>query len=372
MAKRKKNIATVPDNVTAPRQAYPAVSVVIPLYNAEKFIGMLLDSLLAQTFTDFEVIVVDDCSTDSSPAVVQSYAEKFGGRLTYVKRKKNFGGAAKSRNMGISLACGEYIQLIDNDDFLAKNALEVLYTAAKEYDADVVHTAARYRYKDGNATLEKTLGFTEKPVLEVENEVLMQKFLKSHYWWTPWTKFVRRKFLVENEIIFPEMLSHEDNSWTIELLCCAKKFLNIPNAVYYWRENTKSISRSQRPPYEHIRFWEAITAKGIAALVKLWNKYDVLKKNPEWLYIMLNYFFNDCFGKHSFQVRSQVSSNVIFEALRTEFAGDKFISDSYIPYLYSYIDSLQKQLMINNQKFQKFAAQAQKRITELEAQLKTK
>ena len=78
-------------NNTPPPFAYPAVSVVIPMYNVEKYVRDCLDSLLAQTLKNFEVIVVDDCSTDSSPAIVQSYAEKFGGRLKLVHMKKKHG-----------------------------------------------------------------------------------------------------------------------------------------------------------------------------------------------------------------------------------------------------------------------------------------
>jgi len=73
---------------TPPQFTYPAVSVVIPMYNAEEYVGECLNSLLAQTFQNFEVIVVDDCSTDSSPAIVESYTEKFGGRLKLTKTKK--------------------------------------------------------------------------------------------------------------------------------------------------------------------------------------------------------------------------------------------------------------------------------------------
>ena len=81
------------------------ISVVIPMYNAEKYIGDCLDSLLAQTFGDFEVIVVDDCSTDSSCAVVQSYAGKFGGRLKLARTEKNSGGGGYvPRNIGLNLS----------------------------------------------------------------------------------------------------------------------------------------------------------------------------------------------------------------------------------------------------------------------------
>ena len=115
------------------------ISVVIPLYNAEKYVRECIISLLAQTFQDFEVIFVDDCSTDNSVAIVESYAPKFGGRLTLAKMEKNSGSGALPRNKGLSLAKGEYIQFLDADDTLIPTALEELYTLAKEYDADVVY-----------------------------------------------------------------------------------------------------------------------------------------------------------------------------------------------------------------------------------------
>ena len=78
----------------------PAVSAIIAMYNTEKYIGECLDSLLAQTFTNFEVIVVDDCSTDSSPAIVASYLPKFGGRLKVLRLKKNSGNNGIPNNTG--------------------------------------------------------------------------------------------------------------------------------------------------------------------------------------------------------------------------------------------------------------------------------
>ncbi|MBR0262196.1 MAG: glycosyltransferase family 2 protein [Selenomonadaceae bacterium] len=117
----------------------PKISVIIPLYNAEKYIGDCLESLLVQTFQDFEVIVVDDCSTDNSVAIVQSYAEKFGGRLKIARTKKNSGGGGYvPRNLGLNLSRGEYVIFMDSDDAVTPDALEKLYTTAKKFDADVV------------------------------------------------------------------------------------------------------------------------------------------------------------------------------------------------------------------------------------------
>ena len=117
----------------------PAISIIIPVYNAEKFIGEALDSILEQTFQDFEVIVVDDCSKDSSPEVVKSYLEKFGGRLIFSSMKKNSGSAPAPRNKGFRFSRGEYIFFMDSDDTLTKTGLEEMYTLAKEYNADVVY-----------------------------------------------------------------------------------------------------------------------------------------------------------------------------------------------------------------------------------------
>lgn len=127
----------------SPEKIY-AVSVIIPLYNAEKYIGECLDSVLAQTFQDFEVIVVDDASTDNSRAVVESYVEKFGGRLTVTNLKENSGSGAMPRNKGLLLSQGEYIFFLDADDMITPTALEELYALAKDYKADVVYCEKFY------------------------------------------------------------------------------------------------------------------------------------------------------------------------------------------------------------------------------------
>lgn len=374
MVKIKQKISATPEN--PPKENYPAVSVIIPLYNAEKYIGECLDSLIAQTFQNFEVIVVDDCSTDSSPAIVESYAEKFDGRLTFIRRKKNFGGAAMSRNMGISFARGEYIQLLDNDDFLTKTALKELYTLAKDNKAEVVYTGSRYFYYGGKLHLQKSNGLVTKPKLEIDTaHSLLQRFFaeRLYMFWAPWTKFVSRKFPIENEITFPKMYTSEDLIWTIELLCCVKRFLNVPNAIYCWRTNGDSITHSKRYSMEHLKFWISIIVRATKYLDNLWEKYDVLRENPNWLYEAQNYLFDECFLYYALNSRFKVSSLEIYDALRLKFAdGTQKFSTSQVPYLYSRLDFMHKQLVITQNNLKSYSAQAQKRIAELEAQLKTK
>ena len=117
----------------------PAVSIIVPMYNVEKFIAECLDSILAQTFKDYELLVVDDCSTDKSCSIVESYIPKFEGRLNLIKSEKNSGGCPGTpRNIAIDIAHGEYIMFVDSDDVITPTALEELYPIAKNFDADLL------------------------------------------------------------------------------------------------------------------------------------------------------------------------------------------------------------------------------------------
>ena len=118
---------------------FPKVSVIIPVYNVEKYLAVCLESLLIQTFTDFEVIVVDDCSTDNSLAIAESYLERFGGRLKIFSLEENTGSGAVPRNVGLEVASGKYVYFVDDDDLLIDIALDTLFNYAEEYQAQVVY-----------------------------------------------------------------------------------------------------------------------------------------------------------------------------------------------------------------------------------------
>ena len=195
------------------RSALPAVSVIIPLYNAERYVGECLDSLLAQTFKNFEVIIVNDCSTDDSRAVVESYAPKFDGRLKLAQMAKNSGSGSLPRNKGLYLSRGEFIYNMDNDDALTPTALEELYTLAKRHNVDFVYCERYYvadvRLENRELTsFHKTL--VDKPTVETPRlpECLMNKL-----WVTPWTKLIKRKLLIENQIFFSNII-RDDTIWT--------------------------------------------------------------------------------------------------------------------------------------------------------------
>ena len=111
------------------------VSIIVPVFNVEKYLRQCLDSILGQTFNQFEVIIVNDGSTDNSGAICQEY-EARDNRIVYLEKEN--GGVSEARNLGLDFATSEYIIFIDSDDWIEPTYVEVLYEKIEEYQADIV------------------------------------------------------------------------------------------------------------------------------------------------------------------------------------------------------------------------------------------
>ena len=274
------------------------VSVIIPLYNAEKYLGVCLDSLLIQTLRDFEVIVVDDCSTDNSVAVAESYLEKFGGRLKIIDLPENTGSASLPRNEGLRFSRGEYVLFMDNDDLLLVNALEELYALAEKFRADVVYMERGFLCgeeslpeKFTEAAWDKKNSAQDAPTLEPDdlNERL-GKFLQTGYGWAPWEKFLRRDFLLANRIEFPPVKISEDVLWTFKVVCLAKNFLRVPNRLYVYRSVKNSWSRIKREPADEIKFRLDPLINGLDYLDAFLHESEFFALNPARRFDVTNFF----------------------------------------------------------------------------------
>ena len=301
----------------------PAVSVVIPLYNAEKYVIECLDSLLAQTFQDFEVIVVDDCSTDNSVTLVEDYAHKFNGRLKLHRLKENSGSGGVPRNKGAILSQGEYIKFLDADDMLVNTALAELYALAKEYDADVVHCPRNYAIdNDGSGFRISPKISVEKPTLETQGfEKLMVKMATNKGYAATYCQFVRRSLMIENEIFFPQIYPSEDLVWTYNLIFYAKRFLYAPNAVYIIRTSENSMMRKERNPRDIIRFRLNAALFGITLLDKSLSRHKFLIDNPSCRYYLLEKFLNHEIDQ-SLKVTQEIADDEIYSTIKDGF-GDR-------------------------------------------------
>jgi len=355
------------------KSSYPAVSVIIPFYNVEKYISDGLDSLLAQTFQNFEVIVVDDGSTDSGPAIVESYVEKFGGRLRLVKLKRHSGGATEPRNMGLSLSRGEYVFFMDSDDSIIPTGLEQMYTLAKKFNADVVHCEKLYSLPENlyhDAESRKNLKpaafwpagdktFIKEPTLLTENlEKRAVDFCQRWLTWSIWLQLIRRDYILENNLRFAGLIC-EDLLFTLCEICSAKKYLVVPNVVYLHRGRSGSFMWRDSDHVEKFLTSRLFSLKdGVRYLDNFLNDFEPFAGRPDLRYMLFNMYTKDLV-EHLIPIYSQVPIFALDKILRKEFSdGDNVALNSFF---FNKMSIWQLQLI-----------SAQRRIAELETELKRK
>lgn len=344
------------------------MSVIIPLYNAEKYIGECLDRLLAQTFKDFEVIVLDDCSTDSSPAIVESYAPKFDGRLILLHTKKNSGSGTEPRNLGLNYAHGEYVYFMDNDDAVTPTAFEELYSLAKKCDADVVHCEkfygvpdklwnnAEYRrqMKPVNYLTGEKIVVTEPLIWEGSFEERIKFFIQKKLIWNYWVQLIRRDFIIKNSVKAVGIIA-DDMIFTICELCCAKRYVVVPNVVYFYRQREDSLIHKNVTAQKHLNLWITMIKNGIRYLDKFLSDNEFFLRRPDLKYILFDMFVNEM-TNHLLGIYARVPAPALDELLRKEFAdGDNVALMSFI---FSAMNIYRLQIM-----------QSQQRIAALENEL---
>ena len=215
----------------------PEVSVIIPVYNTDKYLEKSLDSLTSQTLKDIEIICVNDGSTDNSLAVLQKYADK-DSRIIVINQEHKMQGAA--RNAGIKIAEGEYIGFVDSDDWVDKDYFEKLYNAVKKYDSDI---ALATNIRTGHGKTKKRLNITKEEYLTD----LQNKVDACHLWkdGCPTNKIYRADLLRENEILFPEGVICEDKIFTTKAVYYANGIVTVPNVYYYYFRNSCSTVKTK-------------------------------------------------------------------------------------------------------------------------------
>ena len=129
------------------------VSIIVPVYNVEKYIDKCLDSLVNQTLKDIQIIIVNDGSKDDSIKIIKEYQEKYGNKIKYLEKEN--GGLSDARNYGIPYAEGEYIAFLDSDDYIEKNAYEEMYNIAKKEEADMVECDFYWEYPNKRKEIEQ-------------------------------------------------------------------------------------------------------------------------------------------------------------------------------------------------------------------------
>ena len=221
------------------------VSVIVPVYNVEEYLYDCLNSLIKQTFDDFEIICIDDCSTDSSYEILEYFKTK-DNRFKIIKNRDNIGLGA-SRNVGIEESKGEYILFLDSDDWLDRNTIEELYALAYKNETDVVmfklinyDQDKEIFYKSSYYCMDYMDGFCGK----IFNHTDISHNMLFRLPESACNKLFKSSFIKDNELKFPEGLIHEDNPFNFEMLFAAKKILLIDEYFYNRRIRSNSITRT--------------------------------------------------------------------------------------------------------------------------------
>lgn len=218
----------------------PVVSVIVPVYNVEKYVGKCIDSILKQSYSNLQVILVNDGSTDGSLNVIEKYTDDTRCEII---NKKN-GGLSSARNAGLRIANGQYVLFVDSDDWLDRECVETLLHKMECTHAD--YCCYRFSYMSYNG---KTLKVREKyssPSLDDNDEIIKRVLLGKGIPTTAWSKFFRRDFLINNNLFFKEGIINEDYVFSIDCAIVAKSIIFCNSILYFVLERETSISRNMK------------------------------------------------------------------------------------------------------------------------------
>ncbi|GBU20892.1 glycosyl transferase [Fibrobacteres bacterium R8-0-B4] len=213
-----------------------SISVIIPIYNAERYLKQTLDSVRFQSYKDLEIICVLDGPTDGSTELAEKIAKE-DGRIKLVYNDKNMGLPA-SRNIGVKTAVGEYMHFMDSDDLISPGFYENMINAA--IDADIMACSVFYEKKP-----KQSIWFHKNEVLYGHDKI--EKTFVPVLGWA-WRYLIRRSFWVSRNLLFPDLVPMEDKPIMIPAIYYANKVVLCPNAVYFYKNRENSILNPNPDP----------------------------------------------------------------------------------------------------------------------------
>ena len=231
------------------------VSIIIPVYNVAPYIRRCLDSVAAQTYTNIECILIDDCGTDDSVKIAKQWIEGYNGNIhfTIFYHSTNQGQSA-ARNTGIEVASGDYIYFLDSDDAITPDCIKILSDlAVKHPNADFV---LGNTVKGGNELMSHH--FRKKAPTCVDKRSQVDYTLLSATIDTAWNRLIKRSFIIQHKLFFPVGIVHEDVYWLFFLAKHTQKAAFTNEGTYYYYRNRNSIMNSKAALAERVRSYRVI------------------------------------------------------------------------------------------------------------------
>ena len=251
------------------------VSVIIPIYNVENYLEECIESVLHQTYDNYEVILVNDGSTDRSGEIAKKYSEKFNNIYLINQNNKGLSGA---RNTGIKHSRGEYLYFLDSDDMIQDNLLEICVSNLKNNNLDAVHFG--YRLVKDNKVIKKSKVITCNKVLsgkEFFKDSVENALSQNH---EAWAYMYKKKFWIDNNLSFKDITFVEDAEIYIRVLMSNIKIIEIPEFLYIYRVREGSIIRRKSYSINYLRSIDEVIKTYVE---KMYENLDLEKEFKKYI-----------------------------------------------------------------------------------------
>ncbi len=233
-------------------------SVVVPVYNVEQYLEECIESILSQTFEDFELILVNDGSTDRSPAICDEYAKK-DIRVKVIHKEK--GGLSDARNIGTNEAQGQYIIYIDSDDYVKKNFFfQEVYNKTKD-NADIICYKFCKYFENTGTFSNCSFNFPTLAKNDTMSERINKIVKNDAFYCSAWSKAIKLSLIKENNIKFEKGLLGEDQEWYYHILLVANNINGLDDDFIVYRQRANSITSS----------WKTKNLTDCIYLIEKWN-----------------------------------------------------------------------------------------------------
>lgn len=313
----------------------PKVSIILPVYNVAPYLRQSLDSIIAQTLTDIEIICVDDGSTDDSGKILDEYKEK-DNRITVIHKRNAGTGAA--RNDGLKIATGECIGFVDPDDWILPNMYERLYNILQDKELDIVMFTPDV-FNDQTQKHEGFLYFQDSNFPKILDDKIFNKddISPFSYPMCVWNKLYRKKLFDDNNIDFAEGLDFEDHKVIFKSLFTAKRIYFIREKLYVYRHSRQGsiLSDNDTRMFDHIKIYDIV--ENILKETGNWEKFhlDFLRykvHNILYYYTMIKPQYKDEYYKKMVKsLQNTQMSEEEFEILAKDYPDLKpIMGDSWV------------------------------------------
>ena len=345
----------------------PGVSVIIPMYNSQRYIQSCVMSVLNQTFRDFEIICVDDCSTDDTVKIVTELAKK-DPRVKLVRHMKNSGAASQPRNTGIRMSRGKYIGFLDSDDMYTPTALAELVAEGEKWNADVVHTEQVYfpenqvidvtpQTKFTTFSKEKG-GFCKEPMLETDNLAKrVQMFYQGRFFGWVHNKLYRRDYIMERNLHFDDLLTSEDIVFYFKVVCTAPRIVRVPNIIYIYRHNPNSITRKMVSIEASLHALTHLMIEGSKVMDDFMKQFEFFVKNPGYRQLPIDYIIQQhlIWTQRFYDKYTPAQLDALVRKELSKYCGE-FVP--FFAYIYSAIHSYRQRLIKYDKEIRELKGQA--------------